>query len=333
VRLARAAHTFEVRAVDAAGNADPTPASHSWSIDQAPDTTIVSGPAALSLSADATFTFSATEPGATFECALDFGAFAACSSPHTVTGLGAGPHTFTVRAVDLAGNADLTAAEYEWTVDATADTTPPDTTIVTGPADPTTFTNATFTFSAFELNMTFECALDGAAFAPCDSPQTISGLAGGPHTFAVRAVDLAGNIDPTPASYAWTVDGPPETTIDSGPADPTSSTSATFTFSSSKPGSTFECSLDLAPLAACVSPVTYTGLAVGPHEFLVRAIDASGTADLTPEDYEWTIEASTPTPTNTPTPTGSGLHDHDDHLPGRRRQLDRAEQLVQQQWD
>ena len=39
----------------------------------------------------------------------------------------------------------------------------------------------------------------------CTSPATFSGLAAGPHTFAVRAVDAAGNADPTPAIRSFTV--------------------------------------------------------------------------------------------------------------------------------
>src|SRR5206468_1846314 len=60
-----------------------------------------------------------------------------------------------------------------------------------------------------EAGSTFQCALDGGGFAPCASPQTYSALAGGNHTFQVRATDPAGNTDPTPASFTWTVDTSP----------------------------------------------------------------------------------------------------------------------------
>jgi DNA-binding beta-propeller fold protein YncE len=53
--------------------------------------------------------------------------------------------------------------------------------------------------------VTFDCSLDGAAFAACTSPRLLSLLANGSHTFRVRAKDTAGNIDPTPATTTWTV--------------------------------------------------------------------------------------------------------------------------------
>ena len=50
-----------------------------------------------------------------FECSLDGGAFAACSSPHTVK-VKKGKHTFSVRATDQAGNVDASPATYSWKV-------------------------------------------------------------------------------------------------------------------------------------------------------------------------------------------------------------------------
>ena len=35
--------------------------------------------------------------------------------------------------------------------------------------------------------------MDGGDFAPCTSPQQLSGLGTGEHSFSVRAVDAAGN--------------------------------------------------------------------------------------------------------------------------------------------
>ncbi len=87
-----------------------------------------------------------------------------------------------------------------------ADTTPPETAIDSGPEGVADTDLASFTFSSSEAGSTFECSLDGAAFEECSSPKDYPGLADGDHTFSVRAIDVSGNVDSTPASRAWTVD-------------------------------------------------------------------------------------------------------------------------------
>jgi large repetitive protein len=290
--LSAGSHTFEVRAVDGAGNVDPTPAGYTWTVDTIPpETTIQSRPDDPTRSTAATFQFSTDEPGSTFQCSLDAAPFAACTSPAGYDGLEGGAHRFEVRATDQAGNLEPDPARYEWAVDVT----PPETTIESGPDDPTGSTAATFSFSADESGSTFECALDRAPFEPCATPVEYSGLAHGEHRFEVRAIDRVGNVEPEPAIYEWTVDvTPPETTIDSSPDDPTTSGSASFSFSASEPNSTFECSLDGAPFAACTSPREYTGLTAGTHQFRVQAIDAAANVDPTPAGYAWTIDQTAP---------------------------------------
>jgi hypothetical protein len=88
------------------------------------------------------------------------------------------------------------------------DTTPPDTTIDSGPSDPTTATSASFAFGSSEAGSTFECKLDAGAYASCASPKGYTGLAVGSHTFSVRAIDAASNVDATPATYSWTISAP-----------------------------------------------------------------------------------------------------------------------------
>jgi hypothetical protein len=62
--------------------------------------------------------------------------------------------------------------------------------------------SALFMLSADEA-ASFNCSLDGGAFSPCDSPTHYTDLKPGWHTFAVSAVDSAGNADPTPAETRW----------------------------------------------------------------------------------------------------------------------------------
>src|SRR5215203_5861597 len=182
-----------------------------------------------------------------------------------------------------------------------SDTTAPETTIDSGPSGTVSSASASFGFSSSETGSTFQCSLDGAAFASCASPKDYTGLSEGSHTFEVKATDAAGNTDTTPASRSWTVAAPPpsdttapETTIDSGPSGTVSSASASFGFSSSETGSTFQCSLDGAAFASCASPKDYTGLSEGSHTFEVKATDAAGNTDTTPASRSWTVNSTAP---------------------------------------
>jgi hypothetical protein len=262
-----------------------------------PETTLASAPSGSVASTSAAISF-ASEPGARFECSLDGAPFTDCASPASYAGLTEGPHTFAVRAIDAAGNIDATPATRTWTVD----TTPPDTTIGSRPADPTSATEASFSFSSSESGSGFVCKLDGSSSA-CTTPRTYGPLSDGPHTFAVAATDAAGNVDPTPASYTWTVDtNPPETLLGTTPTNPTGSSSARFTFSS-EGGARFECRLDDRGSAACASPHEFPGpLADGSHRFEVAAIDAAGNRDQTPATYSWTIDTGLPETTITGAP-------------------------------
>ena len=82
---------------------------------------------------------------------------------------------------------------------------------------------------------------------------------------------------------------PPETTIVSGPKRKTKKKRATFQFVSSEPGSSFQCSVDGSPFAACASG---DGLKVkrGKHVFEVRATDAAGNVDASPAQQRWKVK-------------------------------------------
>ena len=223
--LSEGPHTFRVRAGDAAGNLDPSPAARTWTVDTtAPDTTIDSGPTGTVSSDNASFTFS-SEAGAVFECELDGGGFGACTSPKAYSGLSEGPHTFRVRAGDAAGNLDPSPAARTWTVDTTA---PPVPSIDSGPPDPSSSPNASFSFSDTESGVSFRCRLDGGSFSACTSPKAYSGLGEGLHTFEVFALDGAGN-ESAGASHTWTIDVAPVVTL-ATPADGSSTNDSTPTF-------------------------------------------------------------------------------------------------------
>src|SRR5262249_33646453 len=150
--LADGTHTFQVRAIDGAGNTDPTPSSFTWTIDSTPPrTTFSSTPNAFSNDPIGRFTFTANEGGGTFQCKLDAGSFASCTSPVTTISLADGSHTFTVRATDTAGNVELSPPSFTWTIDTAA----PDTTLTGQPSNPSSTPTGTFTFVSSDLSATF----------------------------------------------------------------------------------------------------------------------------------------------------------------------------------
>jgi hypothetical protein len=267
----------------------------------APNTAIDDKPPLRSNSSNAELTYEA--PTATsYECKLDAAVFSACPpiGPVEYTGLTDGSHTFQVRGVNSSGP-DPTPASYTWTVD----TTPPVATIDTHPADPSPGVTAQFTYHApNEPGSSFKCSLDGALPSTCaTSGITYHELADGQHTFTVEATDGAGNQQLSPTEFNWTVDNslldktPPETTIESRPPDPSDSSSASFTYASNEPGSTFECSLDGAPFASCPpSGISYSGLGSGSHSFQVRATDPSHNTDQTPAGYSFEVVLASPPP-------------------------------------
>ena len=136
--LSLGSHKFSARAKDAAGNVDATAAIWSWTVEASPpppdttppDTSITSGPPSSTTSTSANFTFTSSESGSSFECKLDAGSYATCTSPKSYSGLGVGSHQFSVRAKDGSGNADGSPATQGWTVEAVIpppeeETTPP----------------------------------------------------------------------------------------------------------------------------------------------------------------------------------------------------------------
>ena len=106
---------------------------------------------------------------------------------------------------------DLAGRSASAVVEVTVDRTTPDTTLVTSPGDPSRDSTPDFTFSSSEAGSTFECSVDGGAWAACTTPHTTAPLADGPRTFDVRAIDAAGNTDATPSNWAWLLDTTPPT--------------------------------------------------------------------------------------------------------------------------
>lgn len=289
------------------GGATQAQAFHS-----APNTTITTP---LGVTADATPTFSFSASGvvgtASFECKVDFGAYAPCSSPKTIGPLTSGSHTFNVRATatvcipmpfpfpplchsttDPSPASDLFIVD---TVDPTVNISSPAPGAIVGPS-----VDIVFTASDNRPGVTTGCRLGGLLiiYFPCTSPKTYTFTTTGPRTAYVRATDAVGNTSVD--SVAFTVDAdPPVTSITSGPASSTTDTSATYVFSANE-AATFKCQLDGGAYAPCSSPHTVTGLAVGTHTLNVQATDSVGNVG-TPATYTHTVVAP-PGPATPATP-------------------------------
>src|SRR5437763_8800478 len=107
-----------------------------------PDTTLSGGPVAPTAATSASFGLASNEAGSSFECRLDGGAWGACTSPKSYSGLASGSHTFDARAIDQAGNVDASPATRTWTIN----TALPAVTL-SGPADGMVTNDVTPTFS------------------------------------------------------------------------------------------------------------------------------------------------------------------------------------------
>jgi large repetitive protein len=85
-----------------------------------------------------------------------------------------------------------------------SDLAPPQTRIVKGPRKRTAKRRARFRLRASEAVEKFECRIDARPFERCDRRERAK-VGRGRHRFRARAVDLAGNVDPTPAKLKWKV--------------------------------------------------------------------------------------------------------------------------------
>jgi hypothetical protein len=285
--------------------------------------TITSHPAELTNQTSASFAYSDSQAGVTFQCQLDGAGFTACPSAGiTYAGLEAGSHSFKVRAVS--GAKTSTAAVYKWIVD----TTPPTATL-TFPVEGGAYgasgwhcpssSTVGICGKAKDAQGVSSVAVSirqgsgnwwgGGAFdktsetfnaATLEAPgSNTTGWSysfnlppAGTYTVHVRAVDGAGNTTPaaSQASATFTIktSAPPAPTISSGPEAETTSKSATFAFNDSQPGVTFLCAKDNHTFAACSSPKTYGSVSIAAHTFYVEARDATG--NVSPAtSYSWTV--------------------------------------------
>jgi uncharacterized repeat protein (TIGR01451 family) len=130
---------------------------------------------------------------------------------------GEGTHTIYGAGKDSVGNKEAIRSQGF-----KIDKTPPTATITSGPDSLTSSTSATFVFGGSDPRTAasgldhLECQLDSGGWAACTSPKAYVGpLPTGDRKFEVRAVDVAGNVGPTPpASYRWRINAGPTVSND-----------------------------------------------------------------------------------------------------------------------
>lgn len=293
--VAEGSHTIQARAVDGQNNVDPVPDSFTWSVDMtAPVLAITNAPAARTTATQASFEFTAIDASVT-EMSLDDAAYVPVSSPYVKDGLAVGQHKLTLRVSDSAGNTGEATHTWEVISPTLSDTQAPDTIISSTLTTPTRETRAEIRFSSNEPNVIFEGRLDGSHFSTVTSPHVLTNLSDGDHTFEVRAVDAAANVDATPEVIRWKVDTTaPDTTLTRTPDALSNRPIATFEFTASEPNSIFFARIDGGQLARATSPLTIRNLAEGAHTIEIAAEDALGNRDASAATFSWKIDSSEP---------------------------------------
>jgi CSLREA domain-containing protein len=229
-------YRFELQAIDLNDNVEVNLKSTTFTLDTTPPSlAITSGPGEGDTTTDHLPLFGFSTDGQSVQCRFDGQAFGPClgvDSHQPAAPLADGAHSFSVRASDAAGNQSAVATRT-FTVttpppdgggtipppdggggDGVADTDAPETKL-RGLRGVTTDRTPTFRFRAIEpllLRSTlqtggvrFQCRLDRGRFRGCTSPKTLKKLDFGKHVFEVRAIDAAGNVDPTPARRRFAV--------------------------------------------------------------------------------------------------------------------------------
>ncbi len=241
----------------------------------------------------------------------------ASSTSTTYNNLSNEEYAFKVKAKNEVGNIDPTPAQRSFTVDTdewNEDTAPPDTNILDGPTGTIDYNNVTFTWTGSDdvtpiEDINYSYKLEGydndwSSFFP-DTSKNYSDLQNGDYSFKIIARDEAGNINPTPAERAFTVNvesgdtNPPETTIADGPTGTIDYNNVTFTWTASDDVThteNLQYSYKLVGIDSSWSSwktdisKTYNNLPNGDYIFKVKAKDEAGNIDPTPAEKSFRVD-------------------------------------------
>lgn len=191
-------------------------------------------------------------------------------------------------ALDTAGNKNA-VTNSPIPVIVIADSTAPETTILTKPPLLDNTLTPTFTFigddgtgSDVSGVASFMCSLDLGPYAACTSPFTTPSLLDGWHYFYVYAIDNVGNFDTTPDSYAWYLDSlaPNVVSITRADPNPTLADSVDFTVIFSEDVTGVNTSDFALTTTGPIAGYSVTGVMYGPKIYLVTVNTGSGGGTL-----------------------------------------------------
>ncbi|MGK5088618.1 LamG-like jellyroll fold domain-containing protein [Bdellovibrionota bacterium FG-2] len=201
-----------------------------------------------------------------------------------------GTYNFSISQISLAGNPSP-AAPISWIRTSTMPSTPTLTSLAQNPITTNTSTlplaggcndGHTVTVSG-DLTQTQLCNQQSYGFV-------VSKTLDGVYTFAIRQTSPSG-INSGLISVQWTRDTVlPVTTITSTPPGQNLATSASFSFSTSKTNTIFQCRIDGAAYSNCLSPTSFSTMPNGTHTFEAFSADLLGNQGPT-KSHTWNQEA------------------------------------------
>ncbi len=129
-----------------------------------------------------------------------------------------GPQLARLQAIFPQGTCDNTKPGVEFEISRKTWRTLPASTVPDGTAPDTAISSSLkkrgqsgsvkLLFTSSETGSGFQCRFDTAAFAECSPPLATTSLRVGYHSFEVKATDISGNIDPSPARVGFIVGYP-----------------------------------------------------------------------------------------------------------------------------
>jgi len=279
-------HTFELRAIDTAGNVSPS-ATYSWATDYTAPSFDVSGiPTGTTQhnSADINIT---GESGAAYAYSLDGESWIATGTSIELANLADGAHNIQIRATDTLDNVSAPTT-YSWSIDHTAPTFS-----VSGiPSGVTNQSSASISMTG-EAGATYAYSFDDGSWISTGTNIALAGLAEGTHNIQIKATDEAGNVSGI-SSFNWSIDSlPPTFSVSGVPSGVTNQSSAGISMTG-EAGATYAYSFDNGSWITTGASITLTALSEGTHSIQIKATDAAGNVSGI-SSFNWSIDSLPPT--------------------------------------